>query len=91
MIVVRVDLDNANGPMYDEHLYTMVIGNDGTGGDGTNRSRVGNYNVYLGRKGQTNVHTILRNPARFGRVEGHARKSTHAMTLVTKALKAVKL
>jgi hypothetical protein len=91
MIVVNVDLDSANGPQYDEHLYTVVIANDGTAGDGTPRSRRGNYDVWLGRKGERNPQVIMLHPQRVGRVEGHARKNTHAGTLIRKALQSVKL
>ena len=86
MIVVRVDLDSANGPMYDEHLFTMVIGNDGSG----TRER-GNYNVYLGRKGVNDPYRVIRKPLRTGRVENHARLSTHVGKLVRKALESVRL
>ena len=86
MIVVRVDLDSANGPMYDEHLFTMVIGNDGTG----TRER-GNYNVYLGRKGVGDPYRVIAKPIRKGRVEDHPRLSAHVGKLVKKALESVKL
>ena len=85
MIVVRVDLDSANGEQYDAHLFTMVIGNDGTGG----RS-VGNYNVYLGRKGVSDPYAVIRKPLRTGRVENHARLSSPVKHLVRKALESVK-
>lgn len=85
MIVVRVDLDSANGEQYDAHLFTMVIGNDGTGG----RS-VGNYNVYLGRKGVSDPYAVIRKPLRTGRVENHPRLSAHVKHLVRKALESVK-
>lgn len=86
MIVVRVDLDSANGEQYDKHLFTMVIGNDGHG----TRER-GNYNVYLGRRGVSDPYAVIRKPLRIGRVENHARLSTHVGKLVSKAMKAVKL
>ena len=85
MIVIRVDLDSAHGAAFDEHLFTMVIGNDGTG----SRER-GNYNVYLGRKGISDPYAIIRKPLRTGRVENHARLSTHVRQLVLKALESVK-
>lgn len=85
MIVIRVDLDSANGPQFDEHLFTMVIGNDGTG----TRER-GNYNVYLGRRGVSDPYAVIRKPLRKGRVENHARLSTHVRQLVRKALESVK-
>lgn len=91
MIVVTVRLDSANGPQYDAELFTMVIGNDGTGGLGNHTSRIGNYNVWLGRKGQTDPYRIIRKPLRHGRVEGHPRLSAHPGVLVRKALQAVKL
>lgn len=86
MIVVRVDLDSAHGALHDAHLFTMVIGNDGTGD-----SRRGNYNVFLGRRGQDDPFAIVRKPLRRGRVENHARLSAHPGMLVAKALKAVNL
>lgn len=86
MIVVRVDLDSAHGAEFDEHLFTMIIGNDGSGSG----SR-GNYNVFLGRRGVTDARTIINSPLRRGRVLGHARLSTHVGKLVSKALKAVNL
>lgn len=94
MIVVTVDLDSANGERFNKRLFTMVIINDGTGGDGTNRSRIGNYDVFLGRRtpiGGRNLLHIIRKPLRKGRVEGHPRKSTHVGTLVRRALESVDL
>lgn len=90
MIVVTVELDSANGPQYDCHLFTMVIGNDGSAGGRIDSPR-GNYDVYLGRRGVTDPRDVLRQPLRTGRVENHARKSAHPGTLVAKALKSVKL
>lgn len=87
VIVVRVDLDSANGEQYDESLFTMVIGNDGVRGVGLR----GDYNVYLGRRGQTDPYKVIAKPLRRGRVENHARVHTHVGALVRKALEAVKL
>jgi len=89
MIVVRVDLDSANPALHpDRHFFTMVIGNDGSGGG--NDSSVGNYNVYLGRRGVTDPLAIVRKPLRTGRVENHARLSSPVKHLVLKALESVK-
>jgi hypothetical protein len=86
LIVVTVELDSANGEKYDEHLFTMVIGNDGTGS-----LRRGNYNVYLGRRGKTDPYTVIKKPLRKGRVENHQRLGTHVGALVRKALESVNL
>lgn len=86
MIVVTVQLDSANGEEHDKQLFTMIIGNDGSG-----TPRFGNYNVFLGRRTSRDPMQIVRNPLRRGRVEHHARRSTHVGTLIRRALEAVDL
>lgn len=86
VIVVTVDLDSARGPENDKQLFTLIVTNDGSG-----TPAVGNYNVYLGRRGVETPLDIIRKPLRQGRVLGHRRKSTHAGTLIRRALESVNL
>lgn len=83
MIVVKVDLDNANGPEFDKHLFTMVIGNDGTGD-----MEYGNYDVYLGYSGCDDEFEVLTDPFKRGRVENHIR-SSQPISLIQKAVESV--
>lgn len=86
MIVVTVDLLSARGSQHNKGLFTMVVVNDGSGDE-----RTGNYKVFLGRRGVTDPHVIIYQPLRRGRVENHARQSTHVGTLIRKAMEAVRL
>ncbi len=84
MIIVRVDLDSANGPHRDARLFTLLICNDGSG----NRYR-GNYNVFAGKRGVTDLASITLKPWKRGRVEQHPRTSQHTIHLIQKAIEAV--
>lgn len=68
-----------------EELGRIVIANDGSLGNG----ELGNYDVALGRKGQSDDHKIFDKPQRSGRVENHRRKAESIWSLVTKALNSV--
>lgn len=86
MIVVTVALDSARGEQFYKQLFRMIIANDGSGSE-----RIGHYNVYLGRRRDTEALDIIRKPLRQGRVLGHRRKSAHVGVLIRRALESVQL
>jgi hypothetical protein len=79
VIVVTVELHSAiDGHV--ERLGTMVVGNDGSG-----TPSVGNYNVFVGKRGQTDLAEIIRQPWRRGRIEAWPRNRFAAMWLINRA------
>lgn len=80
MIVVKVELHSAVTGDVTE-LGRMVIANDASQGNGP----VGDYDVYLGRKGQTSFE-LIKKPQRKGKVLGHRRWALSVWRLVSKAL-----
>ena len=83
MIVVTVELIPFSNPERKEVLARAIIANDGTS---TTQSR-GNYDLFVGRKGQTLTQT-LRSPQRRGRVTDWPRKSYSVWRLVCRAIKS---
>lgn len=83
MLVVKIELHSAVTGQVSE-LGRMIIANDGTG-----TPDHGNYNVALGRKGNTSNAAVLERPSRRGRVEKHLRKHLSVWMLVRKALDSV--
>lgn len=85
MLVVRVELWPRGIKEQRETLRTMVIANDVTG-----CAARGNYNVYLGHRGETNPWVIMDRPLRTGRVEDYPRLAKRDDELVLRALRAVR-
>jgi len=84
MIVIKVELHSAVTGQVTE-LGRMIIANDGKQGNGS----IGDYNVYVGRKGETDDYKICITPQRHGNVKGHRRHALSVWTLVRKALDSV--
>jgi len=83
MLVLKLELHSAvTGEII--HLGQMIIANDGTGDRNT-----GNYDVKLGKKGNTDLKATYVKPMRSGKVEGHKRLAENVWSLVGKALRAV--
>ncbi len=82
MIVIKVELHSAITGEVTE-LTRAIVANDGTG-----TADHGNYDVYIGRKGQTGNVGILRKPLRRGRIMGHPRLAQSVWSLVGKAVRA---
>lgn len=83
MIVIKIELvPGGIGPP--KEIGRMVICNDGSGD-----VDIGNYNVYLGRKGTTSSHGITKKPQRKGKVENHRRLTLPVWSLVAKCLASV--
>lgn len=83
MLVVRIELHNANTPGTVEEIGTMVITNDGTG---TNQH--GNYDVYVAPQGVTDPRATMHLPQKHRRVQGH-RRTCGAWYLVRRACSAL--
>lgn len=81
MIVVKVELHSARTGEISE-LGRMIIANDGTG-----TGKRGNYNVKVGRKGQTD-RELWHKPQRTGEVKDYPRLSLNIWHLVVRALLA---
>lgn len=84
MLVVRVELHCAMSDRVEE-LGTIIIANDGSGD-----SKVGNYDVRVGRKGCSDFNKIYHKPTRSGKVLGHKRFAESVWSLVARALESVK-
>jgi hypothetical protein len=82
MLVVKVELHSAVTGEVTE-LGRAIIANEGTG-----TPDHGNYNVSIGRKGQTGNIAIFSKPVRRGYVRQHARLSSSVWILVRKSLEA---
>ena len=81
MIVVTVELHSVI-----THKTTllgkMIIANDGTGG-----SDLGNYNVKIGKEGESELVEIWCNPERVGHVKNY-RRYQQVWALVVRALRS---
>jgi len=91
MIVVKVELWPGGLASRARELTRLYIGKDGK----TSTSTRGNYDVAVMRRGETKPPWPIgwggnptAKPIRSGRVEGHARKALHVLTLVGKAIEA---
>lgn len=82
MIVVKVELHSAVTGQVTE-IGKMVIANDGMN---PNPKR-GDYTVYLGRRGVTDVREIVSKPQRVARVLKYPRLAFSVWVLVARALK----
>lgn len=84
MIVVKIELHSAVTGQVTE-LGRMIVANDGTQGNGS----VGNYDVYVGRKGVVDNERLLSKPQRKGKILQHKRHSLSVWVLLKKALDVV--